>query len=154
MHADSTESSLGFLAPLRLVGFVVGLVGFGRLVENEVVVVSKQLTLQRFAWIVTTHVFCWTVLDAEVALLMTIRNVEETDVQVSCAFARTAGAILLQMDGTGIVLVDGSLALIPLIHQKQSCPQCWRHAVICSHQFSLSRTPGVQLLFAGDASRK
>ena len=49
--------------------------------------------MQRLGEIVTCHIVCGTILDTDAALLLLIRNEEETNIEVSGSLASTLPAI-------------------------------------------------------------
>ncbi len=111
---------------------------------------QKQTTNQRLGHIISHHLACRTILNAQLSLLNLIRHEEITNVEGAGALAVASLAILLKQDGALVVLIEDVLVnVIPMGFQKQLGPQDHGHHIVHSNQFCLSAAPGVQLLLLG-----
>ena len=73
-------------------------------IHNRTPVFGKLLTLQGLGLIVPLHLVCWAVLDLYVTLLDLIGNEEIPDLDMPGALAHALVTILLQLDGTFVIL--------------------------------------------------
>ena len=88
-----------------------------------------------FGHVVSKHIISWTVLCLEVTLCNLVSHKEAPNVQVSSSLAQACLAILLQSNGTLVVLMEDILFdWTPLCFQEQPTLQHDSHAIIhCNH---------------------
>ena len=65
--------------------------------------------MQGFCHVISDHLVCWTISDANVAFGLLVSNVEVLDVQVTRALASTLASIGLEQHGAFVVLIEDIL---------------------------------------------
>ena len=76
-----------------------------------------------------------------------VHDKEVAHVQMSCALGAQQSAILLEKDGTLVILVKDCFLEIKTLHmQKVICPKHEWHGIIGSNKLSLGGTSSVELL--------
>ena len=77
-------------------------------------------------------------------------NEEVVHIEMSCALGTQQSAILLEKDGTLVILVkDHFLEIKTLCMQKIICPKYEWHGIIGGNELGLSGTSSVELLLEG-----
>ena len=81
--------------------------------------VVKLGSMQEFCHVVSDHLVCQTISDANVTFCLLVCDVEVVDVQVTRALVSTLASIGLKQHGTFVVLIEDILLdWISLHHEK------------------------------------
>jgi len=123
--------------------------------HNLVSELFEQSTLKGFGCIITDHILSRTPFESYVSGFDSIRDEEISNIDVLRALTARSLSILLQKDGTLIVLMDYIvLHCIPLrFHEKTRPTNSW-HEVIYADDLGLGRASGIEFLFGGSHNWK
>ena len=113
----------------------------------------KLGSMQGFSHVISDHLICQTIFDANGALGLLISNVEVSDVQMTRALARTLSSIGLEQHSHFVVLKEDILLdWISLFLKKLSYPYHWGDNLVSGYHFCFDRSSCVHPLLCAEGS--